>query len=134
VVGAPPRDARIVTAVSVLTVDDQAVFRSVARELVAATPGFAQVGEAASGAEALSAVATLHPQLVLLDVRMPGMDGVETARRIRSVYPDAVVVLVSADDADEETAHACGAATWVRKQELGPSRLRRLWALYGAPA
>jgi two-component system, NarL family, invasion response regulator UvrY len=123
-----------VTAVSVLTVDDQAVFRSVARELVASTPGFAQVGEAGSGAEALSAVAMLHPQLVLLDVRMPRMDGLETARRIRSVDPGVVVVLVSANDTDEDAAHACGAATWVRKQELGPSRLRRLWALYGAPA
>jgi CheY-like chemotaxis protein len=122
-----------VHAVSVLTVDDQAVFRSVARELVASTPGFAQVGEACSGAEALSAVASLRPQLVLLDVHMPRMDGVETARRIRSADPGAVVVLVSVDEADERAAKACGAATWVRKQELGPSRLRRLWAAHGSP-
>ena len=65
--------------VRVLTVDDQAVFRGIAREVIDATPGFEAVGEAASGEEALAAVARLDPQLVLLDVRMPGLDGVDVA-------------------------------------------------------
>ena len=74
--------------VRVLTVDDQAVFRGIAREVIDATPGFESVGEAASGEEALEAVAELEPQLVLLDVRMPGLDGIEVARRLHATHPD----------------------------------------------
>ena len=84
--------------VRVLTVDDQAVFRGIAREVIDATPGFEWVGEAASGEEALEAVARLAPQLVLLDVRMPGLDGIEVARRLRATHPDTVLVLISIED------------------------------------
>ena len=73
--------------VRVLTVDDQAVFRGIAREVIDATPGFESVGEAASGEEALAAVARLAPEMVLLDVRMPGLDGIEVARRLRADAP-----------------------------------------------
>ena len=76
--------------VRVLTVDDQAVFRGIAREVIDATPGFESVGEAASGEEALAAVDRLDPQLVLLDVRMPGLDGIEVARRLRATHPDTL--------------------------------------------
>ena len=84
--------------VRVLTVDDQAVFRGIAREVIDATPGFESVGEAASGEEALAAVARLDPQLVLLDVRMPGLDGIEVARRLRETHPDTLLVLISIED------------------------------------
>ena len=82
-------------AVTVLAVDDQAVFRHTARELIAATDGFQQIAEAGSGEQALALAAELHPELVLVDVRMPGMDGIETARRLVDQEPSAVVVLVS---------------------------------------
>ena len=65
--------------VGVLGVDDQSIFLDVARDVVAATPGFRWVGSASSGEEALDAVRVLEPEFVLLDVRMPGMDGIETA-------------------------------------------------------
>ena len=81
-----------------MTVDDQAVFRSVSREVIEATAGFEPAGEAASGEEALRLVEDTKPQLVLVDVRMPGMDGVETARRLHASHPDLVVVLISLDD------------------------------------
>jgi chemotaxis response regulator CheB len=68
--------------VTVLTVDDQAVFRRAVGDLIAATPGFEEVGQATSGAEALELAQALQPDLVLLDVRMDDMDGIETAQRL----------------------------------------------------
>jgi DNA-binding NarL/FixJ family response regulator len=117
----------------VLVVDDQPFFRSAAREVLSAVPGFFTLGEASSGPEGVRAVDELHPDLVLLDVRMPGMDGIEAARLIIAAHPEAVVVLISIEDIDglPSTARTCGAAALVRKQDLGPSLLRALWALHG---
>lgn len=116
-------------AVRVLTVDDQSVFRGVARDVIAATPGFEAVGEAASGHEALAAVDRLAPGLVLLDVRMPGMDGIEVARRLQATHPDTLVVLVSIEEPIDLPAAAQlgGRVPLVRKQDFGPRLLRRLW-------
>jgi DNA-binding NarL/FixJ family response regulator len=123
-----------VRGVGVFTVDDQAVFRSVARDVIAATPGFESVGEAASGEEALTAVERLHPDLVLIDVRMPGIGGIEAARRIAAARPETVVVLISIEDPEEvaRDARLCGVAELVRKQDFGPALLRRLWDVHGA--
>jgi two-component system, NarL family, invasion response regulator UvrY len=116
--------------VRVLTVDDQAMFRGVARDVIDATPGFESVGEAESGTEALEAVARLVPQLVLLDVRMPGdLDGIEVARRLQSSHPATVVVLVSVDDSIDlpSAAQLADRVPLVRKQDFGPRLLRRIW-------
>ncbi len=80
----------------VLVVDDSEVFRHVVCDLVAATPGFEVVADATSGREALALVGSLGAEFVLLDVEMPELDGIETARRIRHHYPDVVVALVTA--------------------------------------
>ena len=122
------------TEVRVLTVDDQAVFRRAAHDVIAATPGFESVGDAESGEEALEAVARLRPELVLLDVRMPGMGGIEAARRITASHPETVVVLISIEEFAElsEEAQASGAAALVRKQEFGPALLRSIWEAHGA--
>lgn len=118
--------------VSVVTVDDQEVFRSAAREVIDVTPGFEAVGEAASGEEALALIEGLDPQLVLVDLRMPGMGGVEAVRRIRRHLPRAVVVLISLEEPDDmgTAAAAAGAAAFVRKQDFGPTMLRGLWTLH----
>jgi two-component system, NarL family, invasion response regulator UvrY len=120
-------------AVGVLTVDDQAVFRDLARLVLQATPGFKSVGEAGSGEEALEVIGELKPELVLVDVRMPGMGGIETARRLCSAHPESVVVLISIEDPGDlpPAAEASGAMALVRKQEFGPAMLRDLWARYG---
>ena len=116
-------------SVRVLTVDDQPVFRGVARDVIDATPGFEAVGEAASGEEALQAVDRLAPQLVLLDVRMPGLDGIEVARLLHSTHPETLVVLISMEDSiDLPSAIQLGdSVPLVRKQDFGPRLLKRLW-------
>jgi two-component system invasion response regulator UvrY len=120
-------------AVNVVTVDDQPHFRVAARDVIGATPGFESVGEACSGAEALEVVEELGPQLVLVDVRMPDMDGIETARRMKAAHPDIVVVLISIEDVANVPAAAStsGAAALVQKQDFKPSLLRRLWSEHG---
>jgi DNA-binding NarL/FixJ family response regulator len=121
------------THVGILVVDDQLVFRQVAREVIDATPEFEVLGEAGSGPHAIAATDELCPDLVLLDVRMPGMDGIETARRLTAAHPEVVVVLISIDEPQympEEVASS-GAAELVRKQDFGPALLRRVWQSHG---
>jgi DNA-binding NarL/FixJ family response regulator len=119
------------SCVRVLVVDDQPFFRQVARDVLDATPGFELVGEADSGREALAATDRLHPDLVLLDVRMPDIDGVETASRMRAGESPPVVVLISVEEPrDVPAARECGAATFVRKQDFGPALLRRIWRAF----
>jgi DNA-binding NarL/FixJ family response regulator len=119
--------------IGVLVVDDAPYFRQVAREVVDATPGFEPIGEAESGEEALRLVKHLEPQLVLLDVRMPGMDGIETARTITAESPHPTVVLISVDELHSMPAkvESCGAATFLRKRELCSAALRRVWEDHG---
>jgi two-component system, NarL family, invasion response regulator UvrY len=126
------RDGSVMGArpVTVLTVDDQEVFRRAARSLIAATPGFEQIGEATSGMEALALATQLRPDLVLVDVRMPEMDGIETSRRLLEGPDQPMVILISLDDVgDPDTALATsGAIAHVRKQELSTRTLPALWA------
>jgi two-component system invasion response regulator UvrY len=128
---APPGPA---AAVGVLTVDDQQVFRSAAREVIEATPGFRSVGEASCGEEAIGLVDEREPELVLVDVRMPGMDGIETTKRIKEAHPGMVVVLISIENHPNVPAAAAdaGAAELVSKQDFGSRLLRRLWSVHGA--
>ena len=120
-------------SVGVMVVDDQASFRRAARALLNATSGFEPVGDADSGSDALRRADELRPDLVLMDVYMPGMDGFEVARRLTDAHPGCVVVLVSVEDTENFPAliESSGAAAVVRKQDLRPALLRQLWATYG---
>lgn len=123
------------SAVAVLAADDQPFFLGVARDVVRATPGFCWAGEAQSGEDAIDAVGKLRPDLVLLDVRMPGIGGIEAARRIAGEHPGVVVVLITVDedrDGVERDVGASGAAELIGKQRFGPAMLRALWARHGA--
>jgi two-component system, NarL family, invasion response regulator UvrY len=125
-----------VSTVAVIAVDDQPFFLGVARDVVRATPGFRWAGEAQSGEEAIEAVDRVHPDLVLLDVRMPGIGGIEAARRIAGEHPEVVVVLISVDDRESvgEAAETSGAAELIGKERFGPAMLRELWQRHGAAA
>lgn len=114
--------------VRVLVVDDDAACRDALAEVVSAAEPFTLVGRAASGHEALHLFPRLEPDLVLLDVRMPGLDGPETARRILRSQPEAAVVLMSADPDSESLAASCGATAFLPKSKVSPNRLREVWA------
>jgi CheY-like chemotaxis protein len=121
--------------VRVLVVDDQPVFLRAARELIAATPGFEEVGEATSGPQALAIASALRPDLVLLDVRMPGMDGIETARLLADAVPEAFVVLISLEPTVlPGFATPVGVDAHMRKQELSVRALQDVWTSRGAVA
>src|SRR4051812_566307 len=115
--------------VGVLAVDDQECFRRVVCDVVQGTPGFEVVGETDTGEGAVSLVAMLRPQLVLMDVCMPGIGGVEAARRIAEVARERVaVVLMSADPRLlSQSTMAPGAVGVLRKERLSPAALRALW-------
>ncbi|GIH79412.1 hypothetical protein Plo01_58410 [Planobispora longispora] len=88
--------------------------------------GWRVVGEAVSGEEALARVAEARPEVILMDINLPGISGIEATRRIVDEHPGISVVLVStyaAEDLPPE-ARTCGAAGYIRKDHLTPSRLR----------
>ncbi|MGZ4598015.1 MAG: response regulator [Actinomycetes bacterium] len=115
--------------VSVLVVDDQRPFRAAAAAVLRRTPGFVLVGEASSGEEALERVAELAPRLVLMDINMPGISGIEATQRLRETARGTVVFLCSTYELADLPPHATtsGAVAYVHKEELGPDLLTRLW-------
>jgi CheY-like chemotaxis protein len=118
------------TDVRVLVVDDQDAYRRAMAAVVAETEGFVVVGSAASGEESLVAAVELEPDLVLMDVNLPGMDGVEAAARLSG---GPVVVLLSTYDEDEFDSSGCGAAAYVAKAAFSPERLQQVWEDATAP-
>jgi chemotaxis response regulator CheB len=95
--------------VGVIAVDHRESSRRAARELVASTPGFAWLGEAASAEEVLEAAVQVRPGLVLVEEDLPGIDGEETKRRLEDAVPEVTVVVLSS------------------LETLTPGGLRTLW-------
>ena len=120
-------------SVRVLIVDDQEPFRAVAREVVEASGDFEVVGEAVSGEESVDLVRALRPDLVLMDVNMPGIDGPEATKRILAASGGTKVMLLSTYEEDTlaELARDCGAFAYVSKSAFDPERLAAEWAAAG---
>lgn len=120
--------------VGVLIVDDQPPFRAVAGTVVRVAAGFDVVGEAETGEDAIDKADELDPKIVLMDINLPGINGIEATRRIVASRPDTVVILLSSYDADSLPADAmtCGAARYVHKEHFGPAILHETWAEHSA--
>jgi DNA-binding NarL/FixJ family response regulator len=121
--------------VRVLVVDDQPPFRAAAKAVLARVKGFQLVGEAASGEEAVELQESLRPDLVLMDINMGVMDGIEATRVITAADHGPMVILVSTYAEADLPAGACssGAAAYLNKDELSPKAIRRLWESGGDP-
>ena len=107
-------------ATRVLIVDDSVGFRWRLKEFLAPEPDIRIVGEAGDGREAIEKAVELEPDVVLMDVRMPGMDGLEATRRLAAVRPDVRVIILSRFDLQEyrDAAQASGASGYVAKRAL----------------
>jgi len=127
--------------VTVLVVDDQPPFREAARSVVDRLDGFEVVAEADSGEAAITIVESLHPQLVLMDIKMggvdgsAGMDGIEATAEITARHPNTMVVLVSTYELSDlpPSARTSGARAYINKDDFGGRLLRRLWESSGDP-
>ena len=116
--------------VRVLVVDDVAAYLGAMVAVVAETAGFEVVGEASSGEDALVAATRALPDLVLMDVHLPGIDGVEATRRLLLGACPPMVVLLSTydDDAGQHFVAESGATAYVHKAVFGPERLEQAWS------
>ena len=112
------------TAVRVLLVDDQALFREALATLLSVREEVDVVGEAADGAAAVECAARLRPDVVLMDLRMPGLDGIAATRRLRAGQPDVRVIALTTFDTDEEVFAAlrAGAVGYLLK-DVSSARL-----------
>jgi DNA-binding NarL/FixJ family response regulator len=116
----------------VLAADDSSSFLALLRDVVGATSHLEVVGDADCGERAVELSNELQPEMVLIDVRMPGLGGIEAAKQIKVTHPSAMVVLISAAHPDDlpREAHEGGADAIIWKSELGPELLDEVWLRY----
>jgi two-component system, NarL family, invasion response regulator UvrY len=114
---------------AVLVVDDQAPFRAAAKAVLRRLEGFELVGEASDGVQAIELAGRLHPALILMDINMPELDGIEATKTILAAQPDVSVILCSTYDVSDlpPAAAASGAVGYVSKERLSADTVRRLW-------
>ena len=122
--------------VRVLIVDDQEPFRAVARTVVEMTDGFEVIGESETGEDSVTSAHELNPDLVLMDVNLPGINGLEATRQILADHATGkpvVVLVLSTYEAAEygPQAEEAGAVGFISKSEFSPERLEEAWSAAG---
>jgi DNA-binding NarL/FixJ family response regulator len=122
-------EEELVAPIRVLIVDDQEPFRLAARMVVEATDGFDVVGEAETGEDSVTMARELSPDLVLMDVNLPGINGLDATRQILQGSDAVVVLLLSTYEEEEYAPRAaeCGAKAYIPKAVFGPDRLEAAW-------
>lgn len=115
--------------VRVVIVDDQEPFRRAGAAVIEAMDDFELVGVAETGEDSVELARAVTPDLVLMDVNLPGMNGLEAARLLRRIDPAPVVVLLSTYDQSDygDETRDCGAAAYLSKSAFEPDLLRRVW-------
>jgi DNA-binding NarL/FixJ family response regulator len=115
--------------VRVWVVDDQASFRRATAATLAAMDDFVMAGECETGESAVDRIDHGGADIVLMDIHMPGMGGIEAARQLHDAHPDVIVVLMSTYDLEDLPAAAsdCGAVAYLHKEHLSPELLSRIW-------
>jgi len=115
--------------IRVLIVDDVESFRRAARAVIQAAEGFEVAGEASSGEESLEKTRVVRPHLVLMDVNLPGISGIQATRQIKEEFPGTVVLLLSTREALEFVGPVVesGAAAYIPKSMFSPERLLEVW-------
>jgi two-component system invasion response regulator UvrY len=119
--------------VRVWVVDDQASFRRATAATLDAMDDFVMAGECETGETAVELIRDGDADIVLMDIHMPGMGGIEATRQIHAAQPDLMVVLMSTYDLEDISAAAadCGAAAYLHKEHLSPDLLSRIWRAGG---
>jgi len=120
------RKTKLTEAMRILIVNNLPSFRQQAREKIQDIPWASIVGEAKNGLEAIELVKQLRPDIVLMDIVMPGMSGIEATRRIKEIAPQTKVIVITAYDNAEfpKQSIEAGADMFIKKEELDSDTLR----------
>lgn len=121
--------------IRILIADDHPVFRFGLRALLETEPGYAVVGEARTGEEAVALITSLQPDVVLMDINMPGLNGIVATRRIAAERPEtAILIITMFDDDTVFAAMRAGARRYLIKGAEGEETLRAIRAVAGGEA